>query len=313
MQMEERCFLDIYHFLEKDDDTYDLAYRQANQTLQRFWSGRYTESYFKNAELPLTTRMTSFILIPTLEKLLGNRRAPLKIPDIVASNKILLVNLNSLGSVAGYIAGCLITSQIQQTIFRRKEHERTPYFLYADEFHNFKNQAFSKIVTEARSFRLGLTLANQHPKQITELWDDIKGSVSTYFMFKMDESHAQLLKTQIRPYKPEDLRDVPIGTCLNHPARGPTRFIDVDFVPEDNPTDLDLPEFLELRNGQNLSGYIKNRMGWLIEQYPQTPRQNRPPDAKLGDHDRPSPPRPPNSNRQPPPSKRPFSGPRNSG
>src|ERR1039458_2388171 len=94
MQMEERCFLDIYHFLEKDDDTYDLAYRQANQTLQRFWSGRYTESYFKNAELPLTTRMTSFILIPTLEKLLGNRRAPLKIPDIVASNKILLVNLN---------------------------------------------------------------------------------------------------------------------------------------------------------------------------------------------------------------------------
>jgi hypothetical protein len=296
MQMRERCFLDIYHFLEKDDDTYDLAYRQANPTLQRFWGGRYTESYFKNAELPLTTRMTSFILIPTLEKLLGNRQAPLNIPEIVESGKILLVNLHSLGSVAGYIAGCLITSQIQQTIFRRQplpKHKRLPYFLFADEFQDFKNQAFNKIVQQARGFHLGLTLANQHPKQVAELWDDIKGCVSTYYMFQMDESHAQLLKSQIRPYKPEDLRNVPIGTCLNHTPDGETQFIDVNFVPEENP---DSP-----------AGYIKDRMIELIKQHPPTARQGTEKHAEsVEEH-----PRVRSGNSQPKPSQRPFSRPRN--
>ena len=262
MQMEERCFLDIYHFLEHDDDTYDLALKQAAPTLQRFWSTRYQESYFKNAELPLTTRMTSFILIPTLEKLLDNRKAPLNIPDIVESGKILLVNLHSLGSVAGFITGCLITSQIQQTIFRRQalpKYERRPYFLFADEFQEFKNQAFNKIIQMSRGFHLGLTLANQHPKQITELWDDIKGCVSSYFMFQMDESHAHLLRSQIRPYAPEDLRDVPVGTCLYHPLTGKSKFIDVAFVPEENP--------------DGLAGYVKNRMMGLIARCPPTSRR----------------------------------------
>ena len=265
MQMRERCFLDIYHFLERDDDTYDLACEQADSTLKRFWTTRFQEPYFRNAELPLTTRMTSFILIPTLEKLLGNRKAALNIPTIVESGQILLVNLHSLGSMAGYIAGCLITSQIQQTIFRRKA-ERRPYFLFADEFQDFKNVTFAKLVQQARGFHLGLTLANQHPKQITELWDDIIGCVSSYFMFRTVESHAQLLKTQIRPFKPEDLRDVPIGTCLYHPANGQTRFIDTPFIPDENPS--------------SPAAYIKNRMVELIAQYPRPTREKKKPDLE---------------------------------
>jgi hypothetical protein len=305
MQMPSRCFLDIYHLLQKDDDTFDTAMQVIEKTappLFHFWHVRYKQQYFNHADIPLTTRMTSFILIPVLEQLLGSRKPAISIPKIIASNKILLVNLQSLGDIAGYIAGCLITSQIQHAIFRRQsipEDDRIPYFFHADEFQDFRNRAFNKLIQQARGFHLGLTLANQHPKQdgITDLWDDIKGCVTGgYFIFQMDETHAALLKSQIRPYRPDQLTEMPQGTCLYKPMNAEPRFWDAPLLPKYNP--------------QCQAVYIKQRMLTLIAQCPPTSRQRPPTDTELGHDDRPGPKTgPPHS--QPPPSKRPLSRPRN--
>src|SRR3990170_2193455 len=48
------------------------------------------------------------------------------------------------------------------------EESRRDFFLYVDEFQNFATEAFIKILSEARKYRLNLTLANQYVAQIPE-------------------------------------------------------------------------------------------------------------------------------------------------
>ena len=48
------------------------------------------------------------------------------------------------------------------------EGERKDFYLYVDEFQNFATNSFIKILSEARKYRLDLTLANQYIGQIDE-------------------------------------------------------------------------------------------------------------------------------------------------
>ena len=51
-----------------------------------------------------------------------------------------------------------------------------PFYLYVDEFQNFATESFATILSEARKFKLGLTVANQY---IAQLPDTIKNAVRT--------------------------------------------------------------------------------------------------------------------------------------
>jgi hypothetical protein len=54
------------------------------------------------------------------------------------------------------------------------EEKRRDFFLYIDEFQNFATTSFIKILSEARKYRLSLTLANQYMAQIPE---EVKGAI----------------------------------------------------------------------------------------------------------------------------------------
>ena len=48
------------------------------------------------------------------------------------------------------------------------EAERREFFLYVDEFQNFATESFATILSEARKYRVALTLANQYLGQMEE-------------------------------------------------------------------------------------------------------------------------------------------------
>ena len=65
----------------------------------------------------------------------------------------------------------MLITQIQLAAMSRvhmPESERRDFFLYVDEFQNFATESFVKILSEARKYRLNLTLANQYIAQIPE-------------------------------------------------------------------------------------------------------------------------------------------------
>lgn len=63
----------------------------------------------------------------------------------------------------------MIAMQIKLAALKRasmEEKDRKPFFLYVDEFQNYVSQSFESILSEARKYRLGLTIAHQYMDQL---------------------------------------------------------------------------------------------------------------------------------------------------
>jgi hypothetical protein len=198
LEAPDATFLDIGAFLESKDRREQIL-RQVSPERAAYWR----ENPPSKADAgPLTSRIANFEE-PPLRTIVGARRGEgLNIEELIEQNKIILVDTSPL-TEDGLILGALIMSRIQQAIFRRSsDREHRCCQVYADEFHNFVTSAFNVMLSQARSFNLSLCIANQHPKQITEIWDDITGCVSSYVLFRMDGAHALMLKSKIQDPTP---------------------------------------------------------------------------------------------------------------
>ncbi len=228
-------FFDLYKFLAREGGTRELILSNVrSHRIRRFWAEQMSTPYFKGGEHPLIARLTDFALLPKLEAVVGRRTASLTLDDVVDRGMILIVNLKSFGSVASPILGTLVMSQLQQAIFRRdrmRESERVPFFLYCDEFHEYLNATFLKILAQARGFRLSLALANHNPKQAGPVFDAVMGTVSNFVMFSMTASHAQQVRGKIAPWRPEQMESLPAFHALLHSGQGEARLIQTPRLP----------------------------------------------------------------------------------
>ncbi len=94
----------------------------------------------------------------------------------------------------------MIITQIQLAAMNRAfvaEHDRKDFFLYVDEFQNFATSSFIKILSEARKFRLSLTLTNQYIGQLDEdIERAIFGNVGTLMSFVVGARDAHMLSRE---------------------------------------------------------------------------------------------------------------------
>lgn len=197
LEAEDATFLDIGRFLESEARREEIL-EQVSKERRAYWHEK--ENRPSKSDIgPIATRMSNFYE-PPLSAIVGGRRGEgLNIADVIDKNQILLVD-TSPPTPDGLMLGALVMSRIQQAIFRRKPgHDHPICHVYADEFQNFVTSAFNVMLSQARSYGLSLCLANQHPKQITDVWDDITGNVSSYVIFRMDGNHAAMLKSKIGP------------------------------------------------------------------------------------------------------------------
>lgn len=126
--------------------------------------------------------------------------------------KILLVNLSQgkLGEDNATLLGAMMITKIQLAAMARvhkKEETRRDFYLYVDEFQNFATDAFIKILSEARKYRLNLVLANQYVAQIPEdVQKAIFGNSGSIASFVMGAEDAALFTKEYgEHYSQEDL------------------------------------------------------------------------------------------------------------
>ena len=112
------------------------------------------------------------------------------------TGKIIIVNLSKgkLGEDNSAFLGSMLVTKFQIDAMSRAdvpEKERTDFYLYVDEFQNFATPSFSNILSEARKYRLNLTMANQYVEQLspdksnTQLKDAVFGNVGTVVSFRL--------------------------------------------------------------------------------------------------------------------------------
>lgn len=170
--------------------------------LIRFWNREFrsmSDIQRMDAVSPINNKVGQFVSSPFIRKVVAWPRSKINIEKSMNEGKIMLFNLSqgNIGEDNSSLLGSAIVTQIQMAAMNRakmKEEEIKPFFLAVDEFQNFATPSFAKILSEARKYKLGLTLVNQFTSQIDKkIMDAVLGNVGTLTSFNVGANDATIL------------------------------------------------------------------------------------------------------------------------
>jgi hypothetical protein len=144
--------------------------------LVQFWTQEFEKmapAQMSEAVNPILNKVGQFLSSPLLRNILGQPRNPFSLRWIMDNGKIFIVNLSKgkIGEDASALLGAMMVTKFQIEAMTRAdipENERRDFGLYVDEFQNFATDSFATILSEARKYKLTLTMANQYIAQMPE-------------------------------------------------------------------------------------------------------------------------------------------------
>ena len=150
-------------------------------------------------------KVDAFVFDPDIRQMLASPKSSFNLREVMDEGKILLVKLDK-GRLKGNadLLGSLLLAKIQAAAFSRTdilESERRDFYLYIDEFQNFATESFITMLSEARKYRLALTLAHQ---QLAQLPTPLRAAIlsncrlQAYFQISRDDSNI-LAKESLVP------------------------------------------------------------------------------------------------------------------
>lgn len=163
------------------------------------------ESSLANVTPYVTSKFNTFIANEFVRPIIAQEKSSLNFRDIMDTKKILLVNLakGKIGEINSNLLGMIITGKILIAAFGRTdiaESERKDFYFYIDEFHNFATDSISAILSEARKYRLSLTVAHQFISQLKEnIKNAVFGNVGSLMIFRTGVEDAEFLQKQLEP------------------------------------------------------------------------------------------------------------------
>ena len=186
-----------------------------NQTLKNFWVNEFNkmDPKFQNeAVSPILNKVGQFISSTKIRNTVSHAKSKINIQEIMDQKKILIADLSTgkLGEDNSALLGAMLITQVQLSAMNRvfqTSEERSDFYLYVDEFQNFATEAFIKILSEARKFKLNLIVANQYMAQLDKtIQDAILGNVGSIISFVVGNQDAYVLSKEFGPnFPPEDL------------------------------------------------------------------------------------------------------------
>ena len=196
-----------------------VAARVTDPVVASFWQREFVGLPAKlqaEAMSPIQNKIGHFISSPLLRNVLGQSGRSLDLRGVLDSKRVLLVNLSKgrMGDDASSLIGSLLVTARQLAALSRAdtaEADRPDFYVYIDEFQNFATDSFATILSEARKYRLALTVANQYLDQLDEeTAAALFGNVGTLVSFQVGPSDAEALATQFGPeLSPHDLLRLP--------------------------------------------------------------------------------------------------------
>lgn len=186
-----------------------------DQVLKNFWFAEFNtmmDRQRSEAIAPILNKVGQFVTSPLIRNVVNAQVSSFDIEQVMNEGKILLVNVSQgkLGEDNAALLGAMMITKIQLAAMNRvymEEDKRRDFYLYIDEFQNFATTSFTKILSEARKYRLNLILANQYMDQIP---DDVKaaifGNAGTIVSFILGAGDADRMKKEFgNKYTDEDL------------------------------------------------------------------------------------------------------------
>lgn len=198
--------------------------------LSEFWRGEMaqTSDFHKSEVLGwFRSKFEIFRTSALVRNVVGQAQSTVSFSDVMTNQRILLVNLSKglLGDYNSALIGHIVFSRLWSAALERASipaRERREFFIYIDEFQNMTTDSLPAVLSEARKFRVGLTLANQFFSQVPELTREaIMGNVGSRITFRLGPKDAEPFAHWLGPdVDSHDLTGLPnhlaVGALSNH-------------------------------------------------------------------------------------------------
>lgn len=211
----DTTMLDVVKILTDKDFRKKVLTYVEDPVVKTFWLkefSTYNDKFATEAVAPILNKVGQFTASPTIRNIIGQTKETFDFEEAMNTQKIILVDLSSgkIGEDNSELLGSLMITKMQLAAMARariKPEDRKDFFLYVDEFQNFATEAFAKILSEARKYRLGLVLANQYVAQMEEtVRDAVFGNVGTLISFRVGATDASYLEKEFSPtFEKDDL------------------------------------------------------------------------------------------------------------
>ncbi|MEK7487742.1 MAG: type IV secretory system conjugative DNA transfer family protein [Patescibacteria group bacterium] len=213
----------ILALLEQPDSTLlgvmrilsDKEYRKkavenvTDPVVKQFWTeefSKYSSKFEVEAVAPIQNKVGQFLTNPMIRNIVGQQKSSMHMRQIMDGKKILIMNLSKgrIGEDSSALMGAMLITKIQQAAMSRidiaDEEQRHDFYLYIDEFQNFATESFAGILSEARKYRLDLTLAHQYVAQLDEeVRDAVVGNAGTLINFRIGADDAEFFEKEFSP------------------------------------------------------------------------------------------------------------------
>ncbi len=183
-----------------------------------FWTKQMakTSGFHKSEMLNyFMSKFGPFINNALMRNIMGQRMNSFNFDSLMDKRSILLVNLSKgkIGETNAHMLGLILISRLQVAILKRANREganRTPFYLYVDEFQNFTTDTFASLLSESRKYGLGMHLANQYLAQLSDsIRNSVFGNVGTLLAFEVGIEDAKLLAREFAPMSDLDFVGLP--------------------------------------------------------------------------------------------------------
>jgi hypothetical protein len=193
------------------DDAFrmDVIEKINDPVIKARWIGEYnTLDQRQRAETisPILNKVGQFLSSSLVRNIIAQPENGFNLREVLDSKKILLVKLAKglIGEDNAALLGAMLVTQIQLAAMSRADEldqeKRADFFLYVDEFQNFATDSFAVILSEARKYRLSLTLAHQFMAQLPEtVTNAVIGNVGTIVSFRVGANDAAFLMKEFAP------------------------------------------------------------------------------------------------------------------
>ncbi len=218
LEYPEATLLGVNRMLSDKEFRKKVVSHVTDPSVKSFWVeefANYTERMAAEAVPAIQNKIGQFTANALIRNMIGQAKSSFNIREMMDNRKIMIINLSKgrIGETnANLLGGMLITKIYLAALSRADVPDRVlktlpNFYLFVDEFQSFANESFADILSEARKYKLNLTIAHQYIEQMEEeVRAAVFGNVGTMIIFRVGAYDAEILEKEFAPqFTAEDI------------------------------------------------------------------------------------------------------------
>ena len=211
LEYPEATLLDVNYMYTHKNFRKKVLSHVTDPTVKSFWEKEfvaYGDKYVQEATPAIQNKVGQFASSALVRNMIGQPQSSFDIRELMDTKKIFIVNLSKgrVGEGNANLLGSMLITKLYLAAMSRADAAPTEmaklpnHYLYVDEFQSFANRSFADILSEARKYKLSLTIAHQYIEQMEEeVRAAVFGNVGTMITFRVGAYDAEVLEKEFAP------------------------------------------------------------------------------------------------------------------